>query len=119
MLFRRTRRARFWEEEIDPLSGLANLLDIMLVFSCGLMVAMVLSWNLQSVFFSKATPEEKQKMLQVIQKVINVEQGKELQDLPKINEGGGSGYQEMGTVYKDPQTGKFIMIETTQDGVDK
>ncbi|AVX31436.1 hypothetical protein CTH_1864 [Carboxydocella thermautotrophica] len=113
---KRTRISRLSEEDIDPMGGVANLLDVMLVFACGLMVALVLSWNLQNVLFSKASPQERQKMLQAIQRIVNVKQGQELKDLPQIQNGGGSGYQEMGTVYRDPKTGKLIMIESESDG---
>ena len=32
-------------EEVDAMSGLANLSDVMLVFACGLMAAVILNWN--------------------------------------------------------------------------
>ncbi len=111
MLSRRARRARLPEAEVDPMGGLGNLVDIMLVFCCGLMVALVLSWNLQSVIFAKVSPEEKQRLMQTMQKAISVERGQELEQVPDIESGGGSGYQEMGTVYRDPLTGKLILIE--------
>ncbi|AGL00368.1 hypothetical protein Desgi_0816 [Desulfoscipio gibsoniae DSM 7213] len=111
MLSRKMRRGRLSEEEVDPLGGLGNLIDVMLVFSCGLMVALVLSWNLQNIIFAKVKPEEKQRLMQSIQKVINVERGQELEEVPQIQQGGGAGYQEMGTVYRDPKSGKLIMIE--------
>ncbi|PKM48016.1 MAG: hypothetical protein CVV03_00135 [Firmicutes bacterium HGW-Firmicutes-8] len=111
MLLRRAKRSRLQEDDLDPLGGVANLIDVMLVFACGLMVALVLSWNLQNVLFSKSTPKERQQMLQAIQKIVNVQKGRELKEMPQVKSGGGSGYQEMGTVYKDPKTGKLIMIE--------
>lgn len=115
MLSRRLKRSRLREDVTDPLGGVANLLDIMLVFACGLMVALVLSWNLQNIIFTRVDPQEKQRLLQSIQKVISVEQGKELKEIPQIEKSGGSGYQEMGTVYRDAKTGKLIMIEAGGD----
>ena len=32
-------------EEVDAMSGLANLSDVMLVFACGLMAAVIQNWN--------------------------------------------------------------------------
>ncbi|ADG82115.1 DUF2149 domain-containing protein [Thermincola potens] len=116
MPLRRARRSRLGEDVVDPMSGVANLIDVMLVFACGLMVALVLSWNLQNVLFSKATPKERQQMLQAIQKAVNVQKGREMKELPKVETGGGAGYQEMGTVYRDPKTGKLIMIEQEKSG---
>jgi len=95
MVVRRASRQRLCEEEVDPMSGLANLVDVMLVFCCGLLVALVMTWNLQDILFKK----------------IDVEKGRELHKTPKIEQSGGSGYSEMGKVYQDPETGKLILIE--------
>lgn len=116
MLLRRAKRSRLQEDDLDPMGGAANLIDVMLVFACGLMVALVLSWNLQNVLFSKSTQKERQQMLQAIQKAVNVQKGRELKELPQVESGGGSGYQEMGTVFQDPKTGKLIMIEQDKGG---
>ena len=91
----------FSKEDDEPLGPLANLVDIILVFACGLIAALVaLSPNLQEHFkVSKET------------KVIS--QGKELVDVPKeIKEklDGTNGYKSLGQVYKDPKTGKLILI---------
>ncbi|HOV78889.1 MAG TPA: DUF2149 domain-containing protein [Bacillota bacterium] len=97
------------------MDGVRNLIDVMLVFAVGLLVSLVLSWNLQNVIFARVDTQEKQRILQSIQKVIDVEQGKELEEIPQIEKGGGAGYQEMGTVYRDDKTGKLIMIEAGGD----
>ncbi|MHB1127597.1 MAG: DUF2149 domain-containing protein [Bacillota bacterium] len=111
MLRRNRRRWLLAEEDLDPLAGLSNMVDVMLVFACGLIAALVLSWNLQSVFLQDKSPEARQRLLQAIQQVVSLEQGKELDQVPDVGSGAGSGYQEMGTVYRDPKTGKLIMIE--------
>ncbi|PLY09039.1 MAG: hypothetical protein C0626_08465 [Arcobacter sp.] len=91
----------FAKEEDEPLGPLANLVDIILVFACGLIAALVaLSPNLQEHF-----SVEKQT------KVIT--QGKELVDVPKNikdSMSGTKGYESLGQVYKDPKTGKLILI---------
>lgn len=97
-MMRRKSRQPFGEEELEPMAGMANMMDIMLVFCCGLIVALVLLWNLSGV-------------LKEIPQMIEVEKGKELEELPPVEEGGGSGYQEVGKVFQDPQTGKLILIE--------
>ncbi|TCO76928.1 hypothetical protein EV214_10785 [Marinisporobacter balticus] len=99
------------EQETDPLSGMANLMDVMMVFCCGLMVALVLSWNLQSVIFKQKTPEERQRMQQRLQQIMEVDKGKELKEIPDFQDGSGEGFSEMGTVFQDPKTGKLILIE--------
>jgi hypothetical protein len=91
----------FSKEDDEPLGPLANLVDIILVFACGLIAALVaLSPNLQDHFkVSKET------------KVIS--QGKELIDIPrdiKDKMDGTNGYKSLGQVYKDPKSGKLILI---------
>lgn len=90
----------FTKEEDEPLGPLANLVDIILVFACGLIAALVaISPNLQEHF----NVNESQK----------VSQGKELAQIPKDikkNLDSGNGFESLGQVYKDPKTGKLILI---------
>jgi len=109
-MLRRRERSRF-PEPAEPMEGVANLVDAMLVFACGLMVALVLSWHLQDLVFSRLSPGEKQQLLRALGKMVTLEQGRELQERPPLGSSSGSGYQEVGTVYRDPRTGKLIMIE--------
>lgn len=97
--------------EEDPMAGTTNLVDAMLVISVGLLVFLVMSWNMQSVVFSDMTAEEKQNTMKEMQKVSQVNKGKELNDTPNTTESSGQGYVEMGKVYKDPSSGKLIMVE--------
>jgi hypothetical protein len=102
------RASSFDAQDDEPLGPLANLVDIMLVFACGLIAALVAQSNdLQQLFNveSKAA----------IEKSIehDIKQGKELIDVPKsIKDSiqGKEGYQSLGQVYKDPETGKLILI---------
>jgi hypothetical protein len=79
------------------MGGLANLVDIMLVFACGLIAALAVRYG--------ALPEQQQPSGG--QEVI---QGTEMPDLPRGIGEAGSGYQSVGTVYRDPQTGKLILV---------
>ncbi|MBV0934837.1 DUF2149 domain-containing protein [Marinobacterium weihaiense] len=90
------RRSRFDQEDAEPLGPLANLLDLMLVFACGLIAALVAhSGDLQQHF---KPPTE----------VIT--QGRELPQLPEGMEQQGTGMEAVGQVYRDPATGKLILI---------
>ena len=33
------------KESFNPMDGMANLADVMLVFACGLLIALIASWN--------------------------------------------------------------------------
>ena len=46
------RKTAFEEEEEDPMAGVANLVDAMLVIAVGLLVFLVISWNMQAIVFN-------------------------------------------------------------------
>ncbi|WP_409200364.1 DUF2149 domain-containing protein [Methanobrevibacter sp. DSM 116169] len=106
---RRSRRSQ--SEDQDPLAGTTNLVDAMLVISVGLLIFLVMSWNMQSIVFSDMSQEEKQDVMEAMKQVSQVNQGKELNETPDTSNSSGEGYTEMGKVYKDPSTGKLIMVE--------
>jgi hypothetical protein len=110
-MLRKHRRRLLNADEEDPMAGSANLVDAMLVLSVGLLVFLVISWNMQSVVFSDASPEEKKQTMEAMQKAAEIQQGNELNNSPQSQSGQGKGYVQMGTVYKDPKTGKLIMVE--------
>lgn len=93
--------SHFSSEDDEPLGPLANLVDIILVFACGLIAALVaISPNLQEHF----NVDESQK----------ITQGKELANVPediKNSLDSKSGLKSLGQVYKDPKTGKLILIQ--------
>ena len=103
------KRGRKWqsEEDFNPLSSLANLADVMFVFSVGLLVALVSVYNVSPISGSAGKPK---------QATVDVKQGKEMQNLPQIDSETGSGFEEMGTVFKDPKTGKLIMVQPVDEG---
>ena len=99
-------------EEEDPIAGAANLVDAMLVIAVGLLVFLVISWNMQNIVFNENMDEQqKQKVRNAIQEVSQIDQGEELEDTPDISNSSGNGFTEMGKVYRDSETGKLIMVE--------
>ncbi|AAB85175.1 unknown [Methanothermobacter thermautotrophicus str. Delta H] len=93
------------------MAGSANLVDAMLVLSVGFLIFLVLSWNMQNVVFADMTPQERQETMEAMKKAVEVQKGQELNDTPQTTSGSGQGYVEMGTVYRDPKTGKLIMVQ--------
>ena len=93
-------------EEVDPMSSLSNVGDIMLVFACGLMVALVAAWSVDLAKFQE------------------VETNKELNkdDVEQLTEqmyGEGNGFVAKGKVYQDPTTGKYYLVEETDGSSDE
>jgi hypothetical protein len=55
--------------------------------------------------------QQKQKVMNAIKEVSQIDQGEQLDSTPDIGKSSGNGYTEMGKVYKDKDTGKLIMVE--------
>lgn len=111
MVRRKQRRKKLVQGEEDPMAGTANLVDAMLVIALGFLVFIVISWNMQGVIFSDMDQEQREAIMEAISEVAEVTQGEQLDSTPDISDESGNGYTEMGTVYKDPKTGKLIMVE--------
>lgn len=108
-MVRKKQRRRSSRVEEDPMTGTANLVDAMLVIAVGFLVFVIISWNMQGIIFNdNMTAEEKQ---EVMTSISEVTQGSELNETPDTSNSSGQGYTEMGKVYKDPKTGKLIMVE--------
>ena len=103
---RSRRRSRRVEE--DPMAGTSNLVDAMLVIAVGFLVFVIISWNMQAMIDPSQSVQEK---MQQQQETKEVNQGQELNDTPDTTNSSGQGYTEMGKVYKDPSTGKLVMVE--------
>lgn len=111
-MVRKKQRRRSRRVEEDPMAGTANLVDAMLVIAVGFLVFVIISWNMQSIVFNEdMTQQEKQQVMQSIKSVSEVNQGQQLNETPDSSNSSGQGYTEMGKVYKDPSTGKLIMVE--------
>ena len=94
------------------MTGVANLVDAMLVIAVGLLVFLVISWNMQAIVFNDdVTPRERQDAIDAMKQVRRNRSGSELNETPDISSSSREGYSELGKVYKNPKTGKLIMIE--------
>ena len=111
MVRRKQRRRRASDYDIDPMAGTTNLVDAMLVLALGFLIFVVISWNMQSVIFSDMSQDQKQAVMESMKQVSEVTQGQELNDTPDTSQSSGQGFTELGKVYKDPSSGKLIMVE--------
>jgi hypothetical protein len=88
-------------EEVSPLEGAVNIVDAMLVFACGLMLSLVIHWNVN---------------LDQVREQVNLQMGQEVTENTEIKDNliktqnEGDLYQRMGIVYKDPETGQLFMV---------
>jgi hypothetical protein len=84
--------ARFDDGDEDPRASLVNLVDVMLVFACGLIAAIAGSQG------ALKAPQPVEKGRQIERPAEGVSQS-------------GSGYDRVGEVFRDPKTGKLVLIE--------
>lgn len=95
------------EEEINPMDGLANLADVMLVLACGLMLALIINWNVDIAGIEGSA--------------VSVDKGQEVSELQGLAGSEGeqindeTQYEKMGVVYKDPVSGKLYMVTTDEN----
>ena len=104
-MVRKSSRRRSKRVEEDPMAGTANLVDAMLVIAVGFLVFVIISWNMQAMI------DPNNPVQQQMDKTTEVDQGQQLNETPDTSNSTGQGYTEMGKVYKDPVTGKLIMVE--------
>ena len=89
-------------EDVNPNSYLTNLSDCMLVLACGLMVALVVAWSVKLPSASE------------VEQTGDMQEVTDLEDITGEAGGAGAGYNELGMVYQDPQTGKMYLIKDAQ-----
>ena len=106
-MVRKNGRRRSKRVEEDPMTGIANLVDAMLVIAVGFLVFVIISWNMQAMIDPDQSIQEQMEQ----QQTTVVDQGQQLNETPDTSNSSGQGYTEMGKVYKDPATGKLIMVE--------
>jgi hypothetical protein len=81
------------------MEGAANLADAMLVLACGLMLALVINWDVDIA----RSPGEAAAALTEVEGVAEGGAAAEAQEAP-------AGLEELGVVYRDPSTGKLYMV---------
>lgn len=89
-----SRQIRKDHEDVDPMSGLANMADVMLCLAVGIMMALVMHWNIDISSTSNLDQFKDSKNLS----------DKQVEDIQKSN-----GLQEKGVLYQDPKTGKYYI----------
>lgn len=84
-------------QDENPLEMMVNLMDVMLVFACGLMLALIVNWNVDLGGQEVVSGQE----------VTDTELSSSESE-SQIDE--NQDYKKMGTVYQDPETGKLYMV---------
>ncbi|MDR2457797.1 MAG: DUF2149 domain-containing protein [Clostridiales Family XIII bacterium] len=99
----RRRRRRQEIEDVNPMEGAINIVDAMLVFACGLMLSLVIYWNVD-IKNKELQPAKEQQEIEQNEISGSEKTADDLKNAP-------GKYKRMGSVYVDPDTGKMYMIE--------
>ncbi|MBR5429216.1 MAG: DUF2149 domain-containing protein [Firmicutes bacterium] len=89
-------RRRTGESNFNPLEGMANLADCMLVLACGLMLSLIVSWNLDLAVDEQPADSD----LSAVEELESTDQ--QIEDT--------QAYEQLGVVYRDPETGELYMV---------
>lgn len=93
-------RKNYSNEDFSPMEGVGNMADAMLVFACGLLLALIISWN---VDISEHGEISQQPGTKYEVEGIGEEATQAIDPDTEL--------EEMGKVYRDPETGKYYVIE--------
>ena len=100
MMRRRLRRQRE-EAEVNPLDGVANLSDAMLILAVGIMLALILNWNVDISAVRGDSSADTEEALTFTEEDISESEALE----------GEGELEKLGAVYYDPASGTYYIIE--------
>lgn len=104
------KRSRIREsgDDLDPMSSVTNMTDIMLVLAVGFLIFAVMSTGLEEMILNENMQQQSS-----TPQTIEIEQGQEVTDSMENIDSESSGYTQTGIVYKDPKTNKEYIVTTT------
>lgn len=97
-----SKKRRFMDDTgEDPTSGIINMTDCMLVLAVGFLVFALMAVQSHPGLISQTQGQKPNS--------VSVSTGQTINNTNNES-GSGSGYQHVGTVYRDPDTGKLILV---------
>ena len=95
-----------WDDDgINPMDGVANLVDVMLVLVVGFMLALIINWNLDVGAIAHLNQEEQ------VDEAALVFDGEYMEEIDVDSEEIDSREMEkLGSVYFDEATGRYYII---------
>ena len=92
-----------FEEDVNPMGGLSNLADAMLVLAVGIMLALIMNWHINIA--GGYTTEMDQGSMQEVDSA-------EFNNAVQGSDSDSSDLEEKGTVYVDKKTGTMYLVES-------
>jgi hypothetical protein len=94
------------EESVNPMDGVANLADVMLVLAVGFVLALIINWNVDVSAATKTDVKEPPALTEIESSANG--------DETTLDD--ETAYEELNvTVFRDPETGKLYMVENGND----
>lgn len=97
-------RGTFENDSPDPMNGVSNLADVMLVLAVGIMLALIMNWRI-SINGGQITQMKDGQLKEVDQSELHT--ATDSDDLS----GQSSNLKEKGKVYVDETSGKLYLVE--------
>lgn len=91
------------DSAVNPMDGLGNLADAMLVLAVGIMLALIVNWNVDITTFNTETPDESPQDQQIALDEDDLSDAQE-------QEIDGAEMQQVGQLYYDEETGTYYVI---------
>ncbi len=98
-MMQRRRNVLSSDAEIDPMIYAVNMIDCMLVLAVGFLIF--------TLIFMNTNPQD------ATQSAVDIKIGQEINSTPQSASSSQTGLTPLGTVYKDPKTGKTILVTSS------
>lgn len=116
----RRRKNRFADDaDINPLNYAGNMADVMLVLAVGIMLALIIHWNVDVSTTGGDASSEGGMTLQQQGEQINKDDAVEfdesdMQEKEQPEDMDGGGMNKLGEVYYDSESGKYYVIKSDE-----
>lgn len=117
------KKRHFDGEDVSPMSGLSNLSDAMLVLALGILVSLVVHWNVNIVPADTGMEESQENRVEQSAEDGQIDtsdatefSGDDLQEAGADASRSGEGLERMGTVYYDEASGKYYVVDENGGG---
>ena len=119
---RRRRGERFSDESVDPMNYVSNLSDAMLVLAVGMMLALIVHWNVDISTGGRSSEITMSGICDLSKSTVSASLAidrdnalsftpEELEQMDSTEGEADEGMEKLGEVYYDAETGKYYIIE--------
>ena len=108
-LRRKARRRRIDDEDVNPMNYVSNLSDVMLILATGIMLALIIHWQIDvdTVSGDTTTQTEEEGTVDVTTTFTD-DDLENSQDVP-------DSLEKLGAVYYDSETGTYYILNGDED----